>query len=147
MCHPGDVDEVTWAALTVVLTMLGALYTVWAYRRAGAAAGLRGTALTLLPPAAWLTGTLQMFTRITDAVVDWATSLVFSPAVWIGIALAGLSILLFGVSRMVDRRRPAAGRKQRRADEIPAGSRPAQSAVLDDELADVEAILRRRGIS
>ena len=72
-------DDVTWGALALVLTMLGGFYTWWAYRNRGATPALRALALTLLPAAAWLTGTLKMFTRIVDAVVDWATDLVFSP--------------------------------------------------------------------
>ena len=49
---------------------------------------IRGLAITLLPAAAWLTGTLRLFTEIADAVTDWAVHLVFSPKVWLGVILA-----------------------------------------------------------
>ncbi len=60
----------------------------------------------MLPLAAYLTKTLQMFTKMVDAVADWATDLVFSPAVWLGVMLAGLG-------RGPLRRRPLAGRSAR----------------------------------
>ena len=72
----------TWAALTAVLTALGAAWTWYAFRHRGLASGLRGSGLTLLPPAAFLTGTLEMFTEIGGSVFDWATGVVLSPAVW-----------------------------------------------------------------
>ena len=57
------VDDVTWGALTLTLTLLGGIWTWLAFRRRGVVSGLRGAAFTLLPAAAWLTGTLQLFTR------------------------------------------------------------------------------------
>jgi len=147
------VDETTWGALAVVLTLVGGGYTYWAFQKRGAAAGTRGAALTLLPAAAWLTGTLQMFTRIVDAVVDWAVTLVFSPAVWFGVGLAGLSFVLFFLAGLLRSRSgdtaepapsaPAAGRRKG----LPASRQPEPGPVVDDDLADIEAILKRRGIN
>ena len=145
-------DEVTWGALTLVLTLLGGAWTWFAFRNRGAASGLRGAALTLLPPAAFLTGTTEMFTEIGGSIADWATHLALSPVVWLGIALAGLSVVLFGVSgairarqvgREPDRKAAAA---PDRAGELPA-SRGGGEPVLGDDMADIEAILRRRGIT
>lgn len=144
------VDDVAWAALTLSLTLVLGLYTYVAYRRRGLAAGLQGAGLTLLPLAAYLTRTLRMFTRIVDAVTDWATSLVFSPTVWLGVVVAGVSVLLLGAARVVGRRSapretalPSPGRK---AATAPAdSSHPA--APVDDEMAEIEALLRKRGIS
>ncbi len=84
-------------------------------------------AFTLLPLAALMTGTLEMFTEIGGSVADWATSLVFSPVVWLGIVLAGVSVVLFGVSgalRERGRGGPAGdqGRRARRTRK--ASSRP-----------------------
>jgi hypothetical protein len=145
------VDEMTWGALALVLTLVGAVYTWWAFRNRGAAPGVRGVALTLLPPAAWLTGTLEMFTEIAGSVSDWATGLVLSPAVWLGLALAGSSALLLLVSRLL----PSRTREGRRTAQVEDGGRrslppgrPAESGpVVDDEMAEIEAILKRRGIS
>lgn len=155
-------DEVTWAALTTVLTALGAAWTWYAFRNRGVASGLRGAGLTLLPPAAFLTGTLEMFTEIGGSVLDWATSLVLNPMVWAGIVLTGLSVLLLGSSAMLRGRgrggRPGGSeRPERRAAASPADrpglnrapgrSEPALSSADDPDLADIEAILKRRGIT
>ena len=104
-------DDVTWAALTAVLTALGAAWTWYAFRNRGVASGLRGAGLTLLPPAAWLTGTLEMFTEIGGSVADWATHLVLSPVVWAGIVLTGLSVVLLGSSAALRER--GRGRQRR----------------------------------
>jgi hypothetical protein len=147
-------DDAAWLALTAVLTALGALWTVRAARRHDAAATVRGAAITLLPPAALLTGTLRLATRIVDAVVDWATALVFNPLLWFGIGLAGLSVVLFGVSGFLAARKSEGegrpedpkpvGRKQR--DQLPPASGRGAPAI-DDDLADIEAILKKRGIT
>lgn len=147
-------DDVTWGALALTLTLLGAAYTWFAFRRRGTAAGLRGTAFTLLPLAAYLTGTLRMFTRMADAVVDWATSLVFNPLVWSGVVLAGVSAVLFVVSGIMASRgigaaRPAvvpSGRTKR----LPAkGPAPQGAPATDDDgsMDEIEALLRKHGIS
>ncbi|MBF4769850.1 cellulose synthase [Nocardioides agariphilus] len=145
-------DDVTWGALTFTLTAIGGFYTWWAYRNRGATPAMRGLALTLLPAAAWLTGTLQMFTRIADAVSDWAIHLAFSPKVWLGVILAGLSVALFFVSGFL-RNRGLGGGRPRGTDDAPAPkavARPqAQPGPLSDDGLDDEiaAILKRRGIS
>lgn len=146
-------DDVTWAALTLSLTAVCGIYTWFAFRRRGLAAGLKGAGITVLPLAAYLTNTLQMFTRIGDAVVDWAAGLVFSPTVWLGVILAGTGVLLYGAGRLLDRRRRGDREPGRRASEpagdLPAG-RPSRTEPIvddDDDLADIEAILRKRGIT
>jgi hypothetical protein len=148
------VDEVTWGALTLTLTAIGAVWTWFAFRRRGVAAGLRGAAFTLLPPAAFLTGTLEMFTEIGGSVADWATHLVFSPVVWLGIVLAGVSVVLFGVSGALRARqlgdakprRELAGESAKAGGELPASGRKGEPAI-DDDMAEIEAILRKRGIT
>ncbi|MBD8869245.1 cellulose synthase [Nocardioides donggukensis] len=155
-------DDVTWLALTLALTGAGAAWTVHAFRRRGTLSGLRGLAITLLPLAALLTGTLRMFTRITDAVLDWATSLVFSPVVWLGVSLFGVSVLLFVLTGFAARRSSGAlpeggseagsegrrvgrGRRAERSGELPAARRG--EPAIGDDMADIEAILKKRGIT
>jgi hypothetical protein len=140
------VDDVAWGALTLGLTLLGGIYTWFAYQRRGLTAGMRGAAITLLPLAAYLTKTLKMFTRIADAVADWAASLVFSPVVWLGVVLAGMSVVLFGVSGAIDRRRGPRDDTPKKVKGTKA--RPVEgSTPVDDDMADIEAILRDRGIT
>jgi heme exporter protein D len=148
------VDDVTWGALTLTLTVLGALWTWVSFQRRGLASGLRALAFTLLPLAAYLTKTLQMFTRILDAVADWATSLAFNPFVWLGVVVAGVSALLFVVSGFLRSRQLGGarsgepGRKPTKASrkELPPASGRGAPAI-DDDLAEIEALLRKRGIS
>lgn len=151
MCHAGLVDEVTWTALTAVLTALGAAWTWYAFRNRGVASGLRGAGLTLLPPAAFLTGTLEMFTEIGGSVLDWATSIVLNPVVWAGIICAGLSVVLLGTSAALrgrDRgKAPAKVSGTKGEGELPPARERKGKPLLDDDLSDVEEILKRRGIS
>jgi predicted amino acid dehydrogenase len=139
------VDDASWAALTLSLTVLGGIWTWYAFRNRGLASGIRGVGLTLVPLAAYLTNTLRMFTRIVDAVGDWAGALVLSPKVWVGIVVAGVAVVAFAVARAIDARRPrrttAPGRLERPREERGA------PAVQDDDMADIEALLRKRGIS
>jgi len=144
---------VTWAALTTVLTAIGAAWTWYAFRNRGLASGLRGAGLTLLPPAAFLTGTLEMFSEIGGSVIDWATSVVFSPMVWAGIVMAGMSVVLLGSSAYLrERGRGGAPGEPKQVgagadrDALPPSSGRAEPAI-DDDLADIEAILKRRGIT
>ena len=152
----------TWAALTAVLTALGAAWTWYAFRHRGVASGLRGSGLTLLPPAAYLTGTLEMFTEIGGSVLDWATSLVLNPMMWAGIVLAGLSVLLLGSSAVLRGRdrgeepgvsgaeQPTSASAPKDRSALPRSSgrgEPAIAATDDPDLADIEAILKRRGIT
>ena len=147
-------DGTTWAALTVALTVAGGIWTWIAFRRRGAANGLRALGFTLLPAAAWLTGTLEMVVDIAGSVTDWATGLVFDILTWSGVALAGLAVLLFVVSgylrdRQLGRAQGTAPKATREREALPPSSGRAGTAgrsPIDDDLADIEALLRKRGI-
>ncbi|MDT0201520.1 hypothetical protein [Nocardioides sp. AE5] len=142
-------SDVSWMALALALTACGGMWTWYAYRNRGIAATVRGVALTLLPGAAWLTGTLELFGEVAGSVADWAVGFAFSPLVWVGIAMFVLSVLLFGVSTRISA--PPGGAKGRKAgtpDAVGPAAPPKKGApALDDDLADIEAILRKRGIS
>lgn len=149
-------EGTTWAALTAALTVAGAIWTWIAFRRRGAANGLRAMGFTLLPAAAWLTGTLEMVTEIAGSVTDWATTLVFDVRTWVGVGLAGLAVVLWFVSGIIRDRQLARGqavgqgRTTGGADALPEASStrtgPTSRAAVDDEMADIEALLRKRGI-
>ncbi|MEO7352484.1 MAG: hypothetical protein ABIW17_11350 [Marmoricola sp.] len=150
------VDSTTWAALALVLTVLGAAYTWVAYRRRGLAAGLRGLAWTLIPVAAWLTGTLKLAANIVNDVLDWAARLVFSPTVWLGVIVAGVSAVLWFVSGVLRARGIGArakavegGRTKQAAGPGKPASPPKRSAARNDDpddMDEIEAILKRHGI-
>lgn len=154
-------DGTTWAALTAALTVAGAIWTWIAFQRRGAANGLRALGFTLLPAAAWLTGTLEMVVEIAGSVTDWATSLVFNIFTWAGVGLAGLAVVLFLVSGFIRDRQlaraqqpggatttpPAGGSgPERRTSLPPASARSKGGSPIDDEMADIEALLKKRGI-
>ena len=152
----GSFDNVTWQALTAILTLSGLVASGLLWRTRGAASGLRMLAIALLPTAAYLTGTLRLLWEIGDAVVSWAVRFAFSPFVWLGIVVAGVSAVLLTVSSAMRRR--GLGTKGRREEPSPAAgtslpatpSRPAAAtppSAADPDSDGIEAILRRHGIS
>jgi hypothetical protein len=157
-------NQIAWLPLCGGLTGLGLVLSWLAGRRRGFRAMLRGVAWSLLPLAAYLTGAIEMFWKMGAAIGTFATSFVFSPKVWSGIAVAGFSVVLFTVSGGLRRRRvkagpgpkAAAGGKTGPGTEIVAPSaqvtkpikgKPKSGADGDDDMREVEEILRRRGIS
>ncbi len=152
-------DQATWAALAATLTVVGLVWTWTAYQRRGAIAAMRAFGFTMMPAAAYLTGTLEMFTEITGSITDWASGLVFNPFTWTGIALAGLGMVLVVISGFLRDRQLAASTGQpaatratgssTRKKSLPQASstrNPKQTPVVDDDVADIEALLRKHGI-
>ena len=97
-------NEIAWLPLCAGLTGVGLVLSYLAYRRRGLGSGLRWAAWSLLPIAAYLTGSIEMFWKMGVAIGDFAKGFVFSPKVWAGIALAGLAVVLFVVSGPMRRR-------------------------------------------
>ena len=149
-------SQFAWLPLCGGLTLLGLIASWVVWRRRGAAAGLRWAAWSLLPMAAYLTHAVKMLWQIGSAIGSFATSFIFSPQVWSGVALTGLAIVLFVVSGSMRRR--GRGRKAATAADGPASTpagtpagkalKPAKSKApaVDDDLGDVADILRRHNI-
>jgi membrane protein implicated in regulation of membrane protease activity len=116
-------DKIAWLPLCAGLTGLGLVLSYLAYRRRGAGSGLRWAAWSLLPIAAYLTGSVEMFWKMGVAVGDFAKGFAFSPRVWAGIALAGLAVVLFVVSGPVRRRRVGRGQDRQAAESGSGGTR------------------------
>jgi hypothetical protein len=169
-------QTIEWLPLCAGLTGLGLVLSYLVMRRRGLGAGLRGAAWSLLPLAAYLTGSTEMFWKMGVAIGDFAKGFVFSPRVWSGIAVAGLAVVLFMVSGPLRRRRVKPGRDKRAAEAgsgtagaVTAGQRTAGGQLAtrpaspvpakapgkarkgkdddDDDLGDVADILRRHGIT
>ena len=170
-------NAIAWLPLCAGLTGIGLVASWFAMRKRGLASGLHGAAWSLLPLAAYLTGSIEMFWKIGTAIGGFAASLVFSPKVWSGVGVAALAAVLFVVSGTRRRRRKRArggeaasaahpGGDLRPARDVPAAgganagsgrraveAKPAQAsaagkgAPADDDMREVEEILRRRGIS
>jgi len=165
-------DKIAWLPLCAGLTGLGLVLSYIAMRRRGLGAGLRGAAWSLLPLAAYLTGAIEMFWKMGAAVGDFAKAFVFSAQVWAGIAVAGVSAVLFVVSGPLRRRRVKQGQGTQavaaKTAAAPGGELASRNAPVattasagtpvkarrgknaaddDDDLGDVEDILRRHGIT
>ncbi|MBF8193020.1 cellulose synthase [Nonomuraea sp. K274] len=158
-------NQIAWLPLCAGVSAVGLVLSFLAFKRRGAASGLRVAAWALLPLAAYLTGALQALWTIGSTVVGFVTSLVFSPVVWAGVAVAGLSAVLFVVSGFIRGRKLAGGRKKTaEAPAQPTAGKPpvagearpavaAQSPAAqktskgDDDFSDIEDLLKRRGIS
>jgi hypothetical protein len=158
------VNDVSWGALALSLSILGGIYTWWALRSRGITAAVRGAGLTLLPLAAWMTGLLQVFGDIGTSLAHWLTRLVFSPTVWLGMIIGFVAVVLIGGANAVSRRMPAdkpadkardkPGDKPDRRSRRSAATRPKavtpaakHDPLIDDEMAEIQAILKKRGIS
>jgi hypothetical protein len=165
-------DKIAWLPLCAGLTGLGLVLSFIVMRRRGPGAGLRWAAWSLLPLAAYLTGAIEMFWKMGAAVGDFAKGFVFSAQVWAGIAVAGLAVVLFIVSGPMRRRRVKPGQDKQAVGTktstspgreltsrtapvattapaaTPAKARRGKAAADDDDdLGDVEDILRRHGIT
>jgi hypothetical protein len=146
------VDDAAWGALALALTVLGGTYTWFAFRSRGWVAGLRGAGLTILPAALWLTDTLQLLGDLGGAIGDWVLDFAFSPAAWLGIVLALVAVTCFVTAGFLADRGVGAAKAEpkqpRKALEKGRGrkSEPVLADV-DPELAEIEALLRKRGIT
>ncbi len=144
-----------WGALTLALTLLGGGWTVYAFRNRGLASALRGAGFTLIPLALLLTNSLRMVTRIVDAVGDWVGGLAWNPFTWLGLILGGVSVVCFVVAGFIANRgataEPGSGpSKAGSGKELPKGRGAKAEPVLadvDPEMAEIEALLRKRGIT
>ena len=141
----------------LTVTIVGLILSFIAWRKKGLRSGLRGAAWSLLPLAMWLTGAVRLVGHIGSAVVQFASAFVFSPKAWLGVILACLAVLLFLISGGIPLFSGTRKRNKKRRERARAGQQPEPAAVeparrqapaapADDDLGDVEEILRRRGI-
>jgi hypothetical protein len=166
-------SQIPWFVLCGGLTAVGLVGSWLALRRRGAKAALRGVAWSLLPIAAYLVGVLQVLWRFGVAIGDFFSGLAFSPKVWSGVILAGVSLVLFVVTgglrgrskrkraraepdsqppatRALGAAPPAAASAAGTAGRPKAAPVPAKrkgGAAADDDFGEVADILKRHGIS
>jgi hypothetical protein len=166
-------NSIAWFPLCAGLTGVGLVLSWFTWRRRGVRRGIRAVAWSLLPMALYLTGSILLVGRIGSAVVQFASSFVFSPKTWAGVILLCLSALIFltsgGVPRLRRRKRAGKGdekevgrnkaersvttQSSRAVAEVGAAPKQAKPAKQgkggDNEGLDPEvaAILRRHGIS
>lgn len=153
--------------LCIGLGLLGVVVAVIAFARGRRGRALQGLALALATVALYLTGLLRLVWDAVVAVVRWATGNVFDLRAWIGFGALALSIVLWLVGGVLARRSrrnaraagkaASAGQGQvttAKASQPPVraarGSSTAQPAAApaqqDDDMAEIEALLKSRGI-
>jgi hypothetical protein len=166
-------NSIAWFPLCAGLTGIGLVLSWFTWRRRGIRRGIRAVAWSLLPMALYLTGSILLVGRIGSAVVQFASSFVFSPKTWAGVILLCLSAVIFltsgGIPRARRRKRgskgdekevsqkpgtqPVTAQSSRAVAEVGAAPKQAKPAKqgkgADDDGLDPEvaAILRRHGIS
>jgi hypothetical protein len=161
-----DFNDLTLLPFCVGLTLLGLIGSWFAWRRRGIAAGTRGVAWSLLPVSLYLTGLLELVWDVLRSAVSWVTHLIFSPTVWAGVALFGVSVVLYVVSGVARGRRGNSKEKARKpaaptGELTSTGPEPASATTgqaakpakgkakqqESSEFDEIEDILKRHGIN
>jgi hypothetical protein len=151
--------------ICLALTAVGLIAAWGRWRRKSPRAGVRMLAWAVLPMAFYLTGLADLAERIGSAFTKFGAAFVFSPKTWLGVVIAGVALLLLlvsgGLPKVPRRKGSKAVKQDGSAPEAAPGkssgpqalttgtgrTRKQAAADPDDDMADVEAILRRRGIS
>ena len=121
-------DDATWFPVCAGLSALGVVAAFFAFRRRGAAAGIRLFGWAVLPMAIYLTGMVRLLWTIGAALVKWVSGFVFSPYVWTGLALFGVAAICLPVAAAM-RRRQAARAGEVETGRGSTGTRAGSSAV------------------
>jgi hypothetical protein len=152
-------DSTVLLPLCVGLSLLGVIATGIAWRRGNKGRVIQGIGLALAPIALYFSGLLRLLWNAAVAFGTWASEIIFSPAVWFGLSLLGLCLVLWVVGGIVARRSSAAKSKQVSAQSsagaLPANKGQAKKGAaksaqsqppIDEEMAEIEALLKSRGI-
>jgi hypothetical protein len=161
-------SQIPWLLLCGGLTAVGLIGSWFTLRRRGPRAAARVLAWALLPIALYLVGILQVLWRFGVAIGDFFSGLAFSPKVYIGLIIAGISVLLFfvtgGLRRRSMKQQEGEKKKQQDTDAGPgqlmpstattARTQPApapakrkkSAAAPDEDFDEVADILKRHGI-
>jgi hypothetical protein len=158
-------------AICVAVTAVGLVISWRVWRKGGAIRGLRAVAWSLLPLGAYLVGAVRLLGSLVANIVRFAGAFVFSPKSWAGVIVIALAVVLFLLSGGLPLMNWRKARERRRAAKasqdagrgpggpaappaIPATrrapakvGRTAAAPDDDDDLGDVQEILRRRGIN
>ena len=158
--------------LCIGLGLLGLVIGVIAFARGRRGRALQGLAFALAVVGLYLTGLLRLVWDAVVAVARWATGNVFDLTAWIGFGALALGVVLWIVGGIVARHRrraaqagPAASAGSTKQGQVTAGQEPArqpagrtaqqptrqakqsaQQPAQDDDMAEIEALLKSRGI-
>ena len=155
--------------LCIGLALVGVVVTVIAFARGRRARALQGLALALAPVALYLTGLLRLVWDAVVALVRWATGNAFDLGAWVGFGVLALAVVFWVVGGVLARRSrraakaapvtpgtASAGQRQVTAGGTAAGKagagrgasrqQAAAAPAQDDDMAEIEALLKSRGI-
>ena len=154
-------SQIPWFLLCGGLTILGLIGSWFTLRRRGGRAAARVAAWSLLPIGLYLIGVIQ-------PIWNFAYGLVFSPKVWTGLVLLGITALVFAVTGGLrgsrSAKKQADGTKEdtaggpgqltagsaatgQRTQPAPAPAKRKGAPAADDDFDEVAQILKRHGIS
>ena len=157
-------SDVVLLPLCLGLALIGVIVAGVAWRKGSRGRVVQGVGLALAPVALYFTGLLRLVWDAVVALVGWATSIIFTPSMWFGISLLGLCVVLWVVGGLVTRRtaskpagpvtssaKPAVGAGRPATAAKPAPTKTAKAKApaqeVDPEMAEIEAILKNRGIN
>lgn len=155
---------VEWWPVAGVLTLVGLVLTVLLWRRRGAGAGMRMLGVSLLPGAIVLVGLQDVLKELWKSVVRFATNLLFSPQIWVGVGMGVIAVLCILIgNRLTVRKLKEVGSTTTSSGSRPGvnGGAKAKSGAPAKQVAaknqkeptglegmdDVDEILKRRGIN
>lgn len=147
----------------VSLAVLGVVIAVLLWLRGRRGRAVQAFGVGALPVGLYLTGLLGLVWNAGVALSRWAAQLVFNPAVWTGVGLIGLAVVLWVVGGFVARRTPARPRVESAPDapavgrgpgrpkagkpkQRPASTGTGATGAGDGEFDEIEELLRKRGI-
>ena len=139
-------SELLWLPWVAALTAIAAWLALRARRRGDGIGALRWLGWALVPPALLMTGSVGLVGRISSAIGSWAANLVFNPLTWAGLVVGGVAVVLIGAASALRRRRGPAPAAPAGKDKRVVGPGQPKQAPVDDDMAEIEEILRRRGI-
>jgi hypothetical protein len=124
-------------AISIAIAAVGAILVALSIRRArskGAAAALQQAAVGFLLVGASAIG-----------IVGFLAGIALSPLAWLGIVSLALAGVLFIVGQRLDGRRPT--RQAVKTGRPTKGEVTAKAPAADDDFSDIEAILKKHGIT
>ena len=161
-------SDVVLLPLCIGLALIGVIIAGVAWRRGSRGRVVQGVGVALAPIALYVTGLLRLVWDAIVALVGWASSIIFTPSMWFGLSLLGLCVVFWVVGGLLTRRaatkgaaapavprggQSAVGTGRTARPTAPAKSAPKKSAKgkapaqdIDPEMAEIEAILKNRGI-
>lgn len=154
---------VEWWPVAGALTLVGLVLTVLLWRRRGAGAGMRMLGVSLLPGAIVLVGLQGVLKELWKSVVRFATNMLFSPQIWVGVGMGVIAVLCIlignrltvhklkevGSTTTVSGSNPAVSGGAKAKSGSPAkqvaAKNPKETGL--EGMDDIDEILKRRGIN